>query len=278
MREREPVTLGDVEETLLIPLYARAVETRRARGVIHDPLSVEMVDSIDYDFSRFDQPSTLYGCVLRTSVIDQWVRQFLRDFPTGTVVEVGAGLNTRFERVDNGSVHWVDLDLPDAMDLRRRFFDESDRRRMVAASLLDPAWVAAVGQSPPPYFFAVEAVLMYLVEADVRRALRLIADHFPGARIALDTGGHLMIDHQDRHPTMKFMTAKMQWACDNPKDLEAWGLGLRLLTSSSYDGVPWEQFRRIPLGYRTAFLATRLIPWLARMYRINLLEVATSTG
>lgn len=239
-----------------------------------DPLSEEMVDTIDYDFSRFDQPTTLYGCVLRTAVFDRWVREFLAGHPSGTVVEVGAGLNTRFERVDNGSVHWVDLDLPDVIDLRRRFFDESDRRRIVAASVLDPAWVATVRQCPPPYFFAVEAVLVYLTEMDVHRTLGLIADSFPGSRIALDTGSHLMVDRQDRHPTMKFMAAKMRWACDDPKDIENWGLGLRLLASSTYTELPREQLRRLPLIYRATLRAMRALPPTAGMYRLNLFEVA----
>ncbi|WP_422771458.1 class I SAM-dependent methyltransferase [Plantactinospora sp. WMMC1484] len=278
MTERAPISLGDVEETMLIPLYARAVETRRERGIVNDPLSARMVDAIDYDFSRFDQPPTLYGCVLRASVFDRWVREFLADHPTGTVIEVGAGLNTRFERVDNGSVHWVDLDLPDVIALRRRFFDESDRRRIGAASVLDPAWVSTVRQWPPPYFFAVEAVLMYLVEADVRRALGLIADNFPGARVALDTGGHLMVDRQDRHPTMKFMAAKMRWACDDPREIEGWGLGLRLLASSTSTEVPRDQFRRLPLVYRAALRAMRAFPPTARMYRLNIFEVAPPAG
>ena len=46
------------------------------------------------------------------------------------MVELGTGLNTRFERTDNGSVHWIDLDLPDTIEHRRRFFADTERRRM----------------------------------------------------------------------------------------------------------------------------------------------------
>jgi O-methyltransferase involved in polyketide biosynthesis len=48
-------------------------------------------------------------------------------------VELGTGLNTRFERVDNGTVHWIDLDLPDTIALRRRYFADTERRQMVGA-------------------------------------------------------------------------------------------------------------------------------------------------
>lgn len=51
--------------------------------------------------------------MLRTVILDTWVRDFLAGHPAGTVVDIGTGLNSRFERVDNGQVHWIDLDLPD---------------------------------------------------------------------------------------------------------------------------------------------------------------------
>jgi O-methyltransferase involved in polyketide biosynthesis len=63
--------------------------------------------------------------VSRTMIFDWWIRQFLADHPNRTVVELGTGLNTRFERTDNGSVHWIDLDLPDTIELRRRFFADT---------------------------------------------------------------------------------------------------------------------------------------------------------
>jgi len=79
MTTRVPVMLGDVQETLLIPLYARALETRRERGLVRDDLAQQMVESIDYDFTRFDQPPTLLGSVLRTAIIDRWVGEFLAE-------------------------------------------------------------------------------------------------------------------------------------------------------------------------------------------------------
>ena len=93
-----------------MPLYARALATRRKRPMLVDPKAVEIVDSIDWDFRRIAKPRRMAGCVLRCALFDVWVREFLQRHPDGTVVEIGAGLNTRFERLDNGRVHWFDLD------------------------------------------------------------------------------------------------------------------------------------------------------------------------
>ncbi|MEL6716449.1 MAG: class I SAM-dependent methyltransferase, partial [Planctomycetota bacterium] len=136
-----PVVLGPTQETLLIPLLGRAEETRR-NGLIDDPIAVRIVDRLDYDFSKWDGAPSLRGATIRTRIYDAQVQRFLDAHPEGTVVEIGAGLNTRFERLDNGRAHWVELDLPDTMALRRQFFQDHERRTMVAASVLDTDWFA----------------------------------------------------------------------------------------------------------------------------------------
>ena len=102
-------------------------------------------------------------------------------------IELGTGLNTRFERTDNGTAQWIELDLPDTIELRRRFFADTERRQMLAASLLDEDWLPVVEQRPGPCFFVADGVLAYLREDDVTSMLARIAGRFPGAMIAFDT-------------------------------------------------------------------------------------------
>jgi O-methyltransferase involved in polyketide biosynthesis len=44
-------------------------------------------------------------------------------------VHIGCGLDTRFDRVDNGQVVWYDLDLPLVIGLRRKLIPETSLRR-----------------------------------------------------------------------------------------------------------------------------------------------------
>lgn len=268
---RAAVRLGEVQETLLIPLYGRALETKKRRPLLRDPKAVEMVSSIDYDFARFDGARSLFGSVLRTAIYDEWVRAFLTEHPAGTVVEIGTGLNTRFERLDNGKVHWFDLDLPDAIALRRNFFENDARRSMLPESVLEQGWRRVVQQSPPPYFFVAEAVLIYLEPWQVRHAIGAIARDFPGSRLAFDTAGEWMVKHQGDHDVLKKMAARMQWVCDDPLELETWGLGLRLLESRTLAEPPPRLESRVP------WLLRRFGPILFRKrvnsYRMNSFDI-----
>ena len=108
------------------------------------------------------------------------------------MAEIGTGLNSPFERVDNGQVHWIDLDLPDTIELRRTFFADTGRRRMVAASALDEDWLPTVADSPGPYFFVTDGVLAYLTEEQVTTAADPHRRPFPGC---VHRAGHLPAAH-----------------------------------------------------------------------------------
>jgi O-methyltransferase involved in polyketide biosynthesis len=149
MEDRVRVDLGAVQQTLFVTLAGRARETGKRHPLLRDPKAVEILASVNFDAEKYGRGVGGGVTVLRTLIFDSWVRAFLAEHPAGTVVEIGTGLNTRFDRVDNGQVHWIDLDLPDTIELRRRFFADSDRRRMIAASVLDEDWLAAVKESPP---------------------------------------------------------------------------------------------------------------------------------
>jgi O-methyltransferase involved in polyketide biosynthesis len=274
MSNPDPVLLGDVQETLLVPLYGRAVFTRQHPALIDDPRAVEMVEAIDYDFARFDGKMSLVGSVFRTRIFDRWVSRWLADNPTGTVVEIGAGLNTRHERLDNGTARWIEIDLPDVVDLRRRFFAENDRRSIVAASILDPnAWVPAVEATGGPWFFAAEAVLIYLEPADVVDVLATIGTRFGGSPIGLDTWATWMADHQDDHDTIGAMDAEFRWFCDDPVALEVLGVDVEVVERFTFVDAPTELQALLPEGLREMLPALADDPQM-RSYHQNLLTLA----
>lgn len=274
---KRAVDLGPVQETLLIPLLARARETARARGLLRDPRAVEIVRALDYDFSKWEGGRSLKGAVLRARMFDRYVEDFLAAHPGGTVVEIGCGLDTRFERVDNGRVRWFDLDLPDTIALRRRFFDDGARRTMVAASVLDTAWMEPVRAAGGPWMFVAEAVLIYLDAPDARQALVGLARRFPGAWIAFDTTAGRMVDTQDRHDAMRHLPREswFRWRCDDPAEIESWDANLRIAASKTFLDADRDLVDRLPLPLR---LAARFAPFLLRrqasLYRLNLARVA----
>ena len=52
MENEFSVSLTGVPETLLIPLYIRAKESRRPDAMLRDDIAVAVVDQLNYDFTR----------------------------------------------------------------------------------------------------------------------------------------------------------------------------------------------------------------------------------
>lgn len=251
--------LDGVPETLLIPLWARAVENGKAEPLLRDPRAAEIMRHIEYDFDTFARTvgvggRSQVGCVMRGQVLDRWVTRLLEATPEAAVIEIGAGLDTRFERVDNGRLLWFDLDLPEVIDLRRRFFKEEARRVFVAESILDNDWielVRSVAEDRPKLFLA-EGVLMFFEETEVKTLFARIADNFPGSRIAFDAVGPFIKRMQSRHDALRNMNAPLRWALP----------GIDAITRWRGDYVPEDVFhmmecaqyvRTLPFGWRLLF-------------------------
>ncbi len=269
--------LTPVARTMFIPLWARAAEMRKRQPLVNDVRALEICGSIDYDFSVFRHAhGTQIGCVLRGLLYDEWVGAFLARHPRGTVVELGAGLTTRFERIDNGEARWVDVDLPDAIALRRQHFASSARRSLVAASLADTEWVEAVARAaPPPYYFVSEGVLMYLERDHVRALLGRIADAFGPTEVALDSFAPVVMRNQHLHDAKKhMMDARFRWGIEDVRALEQWDERLRIRDVLTLPGIARRYRDRVALRQRVAgALVERTLPGLARSYRLSRIEV-----
>jgi O-methyltransferase involved in polyketide biosynthesis len=176
--------VGGVSETMLWALFNRAAEAQRDDAVLTDPDSVSIYRAIDYDFARnFGAPAG--SLAARGAEIDRVLRRWLGDHPDGLVVSLGEGLETQVRRVDNGTMRWLSVDLPDVIQLREQFLSPNERFRHIAANALDPAWMDAVDASSG-VFIVAQGLLMYLPPEDVGALLATIADRFPGAEMVFD--------------------------------------------------------------------------------------------
>jgi len=224
--------LSGVPETLLITLYMRAMETQRPDALIKDEKAEELFQMIGdeglYDFNRMKSlhlsEENKLVIILRNREFDRYARDFLARRPDAVVVHIGCGLDTRFERVDNGRVEWYDLDLPDVIELRRKLIGgEGERYHLLACSVLDSAWLDTVSaHRQRPYLFLAEGVLMYFDEAQVKSLVLTLRGRFPGAELAFDAFSPFFSWANNLRVTLTKVGARSYWALKHGKDLERW--------------------------------------------------------
>jgi O-methyltransferase involved in polyketide biosynthesis len=183
-----PVELQGVPETLLWTLYHRASEARRDDAVLNDPKAVELLAAIDFAFEeRFGSASAGLSQwqALRARAFDRQVEHFLATHPEGAVVALGEGLETQFWRVDNGRVHWLTVDLPEAIEVRERLLPPGERQRVLACSALDGLWLDELDKTRGVLVTA-QGLLMYLEPDDARRVIAMCARRLPGGALVFD--------------------------------------------------------------------------------------------
>lgn len=259
--------LSGVPETLLIPLWARAIEQSRAQPLIHDPTAEMVLQSLDYDFEQFEKKKVAAEnfCV-RAKLIDQVVRDALGDRKR-SVVEFGPGLDTRFHRVGQYVHRWAEVDFPEVISLRNRFIAGHERRQLIARSMLDYSWMDETGDlgDEPPLFIA-EGVFYFLTHDQVREFLTTLAAHYPGSSIIFDAVSPLYLKFSNlRHP---LPNSKLLYSVGwHGKEFPKWDSRLSIERYLGYGDKPHYEdlISRFPLWKRTAL---RLFPFVRHSFKI----------
>lgn len=219
--------LGSVQKTLLLPLWGRAVETRKARPLLVDQTAVRVVESIHYDFSTIARNISFISqlaWIARSLHTDRTIREFLERHPGAAIVNLGCGLDTTFERVDNGLLRWYDLDLPDVIELRKSYIQESGRRKSIACSLLDDGWLSQL-KTGDSIFLVASGVLYYFEEVQVKAFLIKLANTVPGSEILFDACSPRGLEMANRKVIKAGgmdASAILRWGIRRAKDMERW--------------------------------------------------------
>ncbi|MFI0257531.1 class I SAM-dependent methyltransferase [Streptomyces sp. NPDC017056] len=118
---------------------------------------------------------------------DLAVRAYLRRHPLATVVALGEGLGTGFWRLDNGSLEWLTVELPEAAAMRRILMPDGPRRRTIACPAAGTDWPSAVRAPEHGVVVVARGLLMFLPPPGVRALLAVCAERFPGGALVFDT-------------------------------------------------------------------------------------------
>lgn len=254
MKTTDDILLGDVASTSLLTLYCHAIEAQSENPILDDRKSVEMVGILDKILSKSEdrlhqalvrrqiRGPLVTHIALRAKRYDEYASDFLKRRPGGVIVNIGCGLDCRFQRVDDGSAHFYDLDVPEVIALKKRLVPEGERYHMLASSVLDYRWFHNVTGHAGPFLFMAEGVFMYLPPGDVKSLIPALQTRFPGSELVCEVFNSFWM----RNPWRKMMERKMQnelhlgedakfkSGVKDAAEIQGWGKGIELLDEWSY--------------------------------------------
>lgn len=261
---KEKVTLTEAYETLLVPLYCRA---RQGGAILTDQKAEEIIQRLDYDFASLRIPNkTCVTVNLRASRLDFYTREFIHQHPDCVVIQLGCGLDSRLNRINAKGVTWFDLDVPDVIELRGKFYTETDRYSFIASSVTDLKWIDNVPDSTLPTLIIAEGLLMYLEENDVKALVERLSQKFKTADLVFDAFSELTARHVTKHPSLHKTGAKIGWGIDDPKTIERWIPAANL--KEEWFFTQSDKIDHVGLGFRLGFKLAGFFSIAKRAHRI----------
>ncbi len=223
-----PLLTGSAE-TMLQSFYARAKYSRKRNAKFYDAKAIELVNKIDYDFSKAEKDSTMSnGVIARTIVFDELVKDFINKNPDCTVVNIACGLDTRFYRMDNGRIIWYNVDLPETIEVRDAIYHESGRVSTIGISATDPDWADKVTKRGK-MLFIIEGLSMYLTSDENAQMLSIIRDKFDNATVLMECLAKKWVNKEHTEKSIKDTGAKFVFGADTFDDLGKAADGFRCI-------------------------------------------------
>ncbi len=239
---KHKIEKNTVQETLIIPLFARKVCSELYPNLYRDETSIRLIDEIDYDFSEAERKSRSlmqrFGALevaVRQSDLAWEVRDYLKSHPTAAVVNLGCGLDGTGRACDNGSCKIYNLDFPDVIAVRNKLLPAGEREENIPCNLNDTAWFSQIDASGGAVFFA-SGVFYYFLTEQVKALVQSMAGAFPGGVLVFDAANRTAVKMIAKTwlKSAKIKDVGAYFAVSNaPKEIGAWDSRLQV-TSRGY--------------------------------------------
>ena len=229
----EKIHLEKVQETLLLPLWGRFVENQKQKPLLVDRKAEEIVRKLDYDFSKLEKsvnPLSRAAWIARSIFFDERIIEHLAQYPEATIINLGCGLDTTCDRVNNGKAHWYEIDFPEVIELRKKFLAEQENRIFIGASALSGEWHKKI-TARKEVFILMGGVIYYFDEAQVRHLLRAIAQEFGQVEMAFDYSSIKGVEITNKKVLEEggMSQVRAKWGIDDIHSIETWQPGIKVL-------------------------------------------------
>jgi len=244
------IDLSQVSQTAILTLICRAIEAEKNKSVYNDPMAVLCLERLTSMVSGEDKLWVIgkkrryegigsrdaKALVRRVNVFDKAVHRFIADHPNCTVINLACGFDTRFWRIENEKCKYVELDLPDVIEIKKEILKDHLGYEVIGSSVLDTSWIDKVTINGNTGFILIaEGLFMWLPPQDATRLLKEIGERFYRSQLVLD----IVPEKYTKGIWKKLIRlhSRIEWGLDvawnfgikDPHDIEAYGNGLKVI-------------------------------------------------
>ena len=264
---------GTVQETLMIPLYGRKLAMDMYPDIFNDRDCQELFERVDYEFKAPGKMKAKIGAIMgatRQYDMASACRDYLKNHPNASVVNIGCGLDTTFRQVDNGTAKGYNIDFSDVIEARNELIPERERETNIAANVMDFSWFEQIDyhEEDGIVFFA-SGVFYYFKKEDVKKLFTAMAKQFKGGKIVFDatnaTGLKSMAKTWLESADMD--SVGVYFSIEDESELKAWSNDFAQVILKGY----MTGYR--PLDKRYGFIANCIFRFVDKTKRCQMIEI-----
>lgn len=255
-------TFTPLEDSLWLTLCARALDNRSPHPILGDAMADEIVRTLDYDYGQLHiDNNLLLNVALRARKLDQVASEFLARHPEGVGLDLGAGLDTRMDRIaPPPTADWYDIDFPAVAAARERLIPEHPNGHVIGADVRDPGWLDAVPSGRPAVIVA-DGLMGFLTQDELVSLWNRLISHFPGGELVFNSYTRFAIWVARHARGTKSVANLVRFpGMDDPREPEGWNPRLQLVREILLSREP-EVAQFPPAWRRYHRLAARSTAW-----------------
>ena len=174
-----------VSKTLFIPLYGRSFVSKKGI-ILKDKKAEEVWDKEKFELKGKAKSKWLaYSMSMRSRVFDDWVKEKMIEDPNAIVIHLGCGLDSRVDRVNSQGHLWFDLDYPSVIEVRKKYFVENKKYKMIDSDITLFDWVQTVPKGKNAIVI-MEGLSMYLTESKLEWLIYMLSERFDKVSLLVD--------------------------------------------------------------------------------------------
>lgn len=210
--------LNNESKTLFIPLYGKAMMSKN-NLFIHDPKAEEIIKNIEFNFDDLKQSKWLSRYMAtRASVIDEICNKYIKDNSNSIIIHLGCGLDSRVLRVNQNYNMWYDIDFENVINLRKKFYNENAKYKMIAKSVTDLSWLDEININSDNVLIVAEGLTMYLSEEELQDVISGINDKLGSVTLLFDAYSKKAVKASKYKNPVNQMNASIKWGMDELSD------------------------------------------------------------
>ncbi len=177
--------MNGVNKTLYIPLYGKSYVSKK-NIILYDVKAEEIWEKEQFPLKRKSRSKWLaYFMAMRARIFDEWVKSNICGKDDLVILHIGCGMDSRCMRVNENAVLWYDIDFPDVIAERKKYYKETSYYRMLEGDASKPEWIKDLPDAKN-VIVLLEGISMYLTLSEVQKLFLEITKKYENANILMD--------------------------------------------------------------------------------------------